>query len=333
MSYRGTLQKNDAVLAPVIGAEDTATRNDAIADVITRRARAVMARVLAPYKRSGFALTPQDADDIVASVSLRLVSKLRALSEAADEPIERFDDYVAALTFNTAYDFFRSRYPRRARLKNRLRYIVSRDPRLAVWGPSDLSVAGLAAWRGRRDRVDPGEILRRDASTAMLDAANQADAVVAILTFIGAPVRFEDLVRLAADLWSVVDLREATGGTLSVQPTQLAGAESREMLGMVWREILDLPMRQRAALLLNLREEEDGNAVALLVTSGVATLPEIAAALEMSVADLAQLWSRLPVDDLTIAERLGLTRQQVINLRKSARARLTRRMAAAGNAR
>ena len=36
---------------------------------------------------------------------------------------------------------------------------------------------------------------------------------------------------------------------------------------------------------------------------------------------------QMPLDDLTIAARLGVTRQQVINLRKSARARLTRRMA------
>jgi len=34
----------------------------------------------------------------------------------------------------------------------------------------------------------------------------------------------------------------------------------------------------------------------------------------------------LPLEDAAIAERLGLTRQQVINLRKSARARLARRM-------
>src|SRR5205814_5341170 len=104
---------------------------EAIADVVTRRARTVIARVLAPYKRSGFALSPQDVDDIASTVSLRLVGKLMALAETAGEPIESFDDYVATLTFNTAYDFFRRLYPKRARLKNRLRYIMSRDERLA----------------------------------------------------------------------------------------------------------------------------------------------------------------------------------------------------------
>jgi hypothetical protein len=40
---------------------------------------------------------------------------------------------------------------------------------------------------------------------------------------------------------------------------------------------------------------------------------------------LSALWDQLPLDDLSIAARLGVTRQQVINLRKAARARLARR--------
>ncbi len=58
----------------------------------------------------------------------------------------------------------------------------------------------------------------------------------------------------------------------------------------------------------------------------IATGEEIAAVLEIPAAELASLWPRLPLDDLTIAGRLDLTRRQVINLRKSARARLERRM-------
>src|SRR5438034_473557 len=328
MQLHGTFASNDAVLAPVIEAEDTATRNEAIADVITRRARGVILHVLGPYRRSGFALSPQDFDDIASTVSLRLVTKLRALTtEAPGEPIERFDDYVAGLTLNAAYDFFRRRYPKRARLKNRLRYIMKADRRLAMWGPSETNVAGLVAWRGRGNAVDPGEMLRRDATAAMLDSAHPADAVTAILASIGAPVRFDDLVRIAAELWSVVDLREASGGLPSTPATQLSDAESRQTLCAVWREIRELPVPQRCALLLNLREGQEGNAVALLVTAGIATLPEIAAALQMSVPELAEIWGRLPVDDRIIAERLGLTRQQVINLRKSARSRLERRLA------
>jgi hypothetical protein len=53
---------------------------------------------------------------------------------------------------------------------------------------------------------------------------------------------------------------------------------------------------------------------------------DIAGALEISRDRLAALWDQLPMDDLSLAATLNLTRQQVINLRKAARARLSRRL-------
>jgi hypothetical protein len=50
----------------------------------------------------------------------------------------------------------------------------------------------------------------------------------------------------------------------------------------------------------------------------------------MPVERLASLWNDLPIEDVEIAEHLGVTRQQVINLRKVARERLARRMKVAG---
>jgi hypothetical protein len=78
--------------------------------------------------------------------------------------------------------------------------------------------------------------------------------------------------------------------------------------------------------LLNLRTGTDLAAVTLLPLTGVAGIRQIAEALEIPAPEFAELWNRLPLDDLGIADRLGVTRQRVINLRKSARERLTRRM-------
>ncbi|HUR82071.1 MAG TPA: hypothetical protein VM733_15000, partial [Thermoanaerobaculia bacterium] len=83
---------------------------------------------------------------------------------------------------------------------------------------------------------------------------------------------------------------------------------------------------QRKALLLNLRGEDEPNVIALLILTGTAKFDDIAAAREMSGQELAELWNELPLDDLRIAAALGVTRQQVINLRKSARERLRRRL-------
>jgi hypothetical protein len=60
--------------------------------------------------------------------------------------------------------------------------------------------------------------------------------------------------------------------------------------------------------------------------TGTATIPEIAETLGFSREEFACIWNALPLEDLAIADRLGLTRQQVINLRKSARERLIRRL-------
>jgi RNA polymerase sigma factor (sigma-70 family) len=102
--------------------------------------------------------------------------------------------------------------------------------------------------------------------------------------------------------------------------------ERRDGLRELWYEIRQLPPRQAAALILNLRDAEGEGAIALLPLTGTATMREIAQTLEMPAAALAELWNRLPLDDATIARQLGVPRQQVINLRQSARKRLARRL-------
>ena len=94
-------------------------------------------------------------------------------------------------------------------------------------------------------------------------------------------------------------------------------------------EVLLLPTRHRQALLLSSRAP-DGAALWLAVDLGIASFAEVAGALEISPQALSELWNRLPLEDLEIATRLGLDRQQVINLRCTARERLVRREKAGG---
>jgi DNA-directed RNA polymerase specialized sigma24 family protein len=109
-------------------------------------------------------------------------------------------------------------------------------------------------------------------------------------------------------------------------PDAATALERRTDLALLWEEIRQLPSRQAAALILNLRDGQGRNAVALLPLTGIATMRDIARALDMPAERFAEIWNRLPLEDAVIAESLGITRQQVINLRKSARARLARRM-------
>ena len=99
-----------------------------------------------------------------------------------------------------------------------------------------------------------------------------------------------------------------------------------QYLARLWREIGGLSLRQRLALLLNLRESGQASALSLFVETGIADLRQIAEALEFQADTFTILWNQLPLDDNSIAKHMGITRQQVINLRKSARDRLVRRM-------
>jgi len=79
--------------------------------------------------------------------------------------------------------------------------------------------------------------------------------------------------------------------------------------------------RQLLGLLLSIRDSKSTT-----VLPHLGTVEEIAAIIGWEPAVLAAVWNDLPLEDDRIAAMLSLTRQQVINLRKSARARLTRRM-------
>jgi hypothetical protein len=145
-------------------------------------------------------------------------------------------------------------------------------------------------------------------------------------------------VDIVAALWGIKDHTEQSAprdaeadslAQLAQQNTDLAAEiDNRFFLKWLWEEICQLPVRQRMALLLNLKDDQGGGVAALLPITGIASLRQIASALEMLDEDFAHLWPRLPLDDASIAGLLSITRQQVINLRKCARERLARKMRA-----
>ena len=292
-----------------------------------------------------------EADDVHADVVVQLIARLRRLKEAPEEaPIERFAAYVASTAYRTCYSCLRRVYPERARLKSRIRYALASDARFAM----EADAVGIwrcalaaetvpaadpeAASRFARDPVafardaisqDPVDRTRRDA----------ASLIEPVLRRLGQPIDVDALVDALAAI-AGIDERPHTrvsiddpdhdidvvDGGASVAQTLM----DRQYLALLWDEVRDLPVRQRHAVLLNLRDEDGQGALPLLPLTGIASIREIAAVLEMPAEELARLWRELPLDDERIGQRLGATRQQVINLRKSARARLGRRMLKAG---
>jgi hypothetical protein len=296
----------------------------------------------------------QDEEDIGSEVALHLLARLRELRKSrAQSPIENFRGYVAATTYNVYYKYVRMKYPSRWRLKNRMRYLLNHGHGFAMWKEEHQElVCGLAVWgrsavrkdRGSEDH-SPGldEFVQSLAPGRNASQMNLEELIRSFLAWCGRPIRVDELVGIVAELQGIREPRRAEsqgeegeeGAGVSVcellpDPTAdiASTVEQRFYLARLWKEICELPQRQRVALLLNLRDAQAGDALILFALTGIASLRGIAEVIEMPVKELATLWSKLPLEDMAIATLLGTTRQQVINLRKSARERLVRRMAA-----
>ena len=269
--------------------------------------------------------------------SSNLLSRLRNMKSGPDaESIGAFSGYTAVAAYHACNEYLRRKYPNRHRLKTRLRYLLNTEKRFAIWEDRAAEwLCGLAEWQAKNRPPAAGDILSRwrdklaDLPRGRA-ALEPADLLNRIFTRLGAPVPFDELVGMVGQIWGVDDPpaapEQAAGELESSHLNPADQLEWKQWMSRLWGQIRELPQGQRAALLLNLKCGAESSAVALLPLTGVASIREIAGVLGMPAEEFASLWNQLPLDDLAIAARLGITRQQVINLRKSARERLTRRM-------
>jgi DNA-directed RNA polymerase specialized sigma24 family protein len=308
----------------------------AIDEVITRKIRFASSRAGDSH------LDYAQVEDIRGDALLQLVALLRRSKERPQEVvIGNLRAYVATVTTHACQRYFRRKYPQRHILKNRLRYLLTNQNGFGLWeAESGDLTAGYCVWSNMRAVSNleklgrlasqpsvfiPAELLAQDVRGDRL-----AHLLSSLFNYLGGPIAIDDLVRVVAGLLGLEDHEPSVEDSLALLPDSSAGAdvtlESREYLRRLWAEIEQLPVRQRIALLLNLRDGEGRGCIVLLPLTGIASMRQIADALEIPAAELAELWGRLPLDDAGIAARIQLTRQQVINLRYSARARLARRL-------
>ncbi|HEY7181280.1 MAG TPA: hypothetical protein VIC84_07670 [Blastocatellia bacterium] len=289
-----------------------------------------------------------EAADLAQEALAQWLAELRKLSALPDDrSIGDARGLAATIAYRVCYGWLRRQAPRRNSLRNRLQYTLTRQAGFAIWTDRrNLSIAGFTAWRNLseddwprsssdklRQLPDDEKFLARVwRPGAEGQVAKLNGLLAAIFDYAGGPVAFDDLVSVVAALLKVKDEPpastedEAGGVEIASDEDVACRVEKRIFLERLWQEVRELPRGQRAALLLNLREADGRGCLALFPATGVATLRQIADALELPAERFADLWAQLPLDDATIAGLLGLTRQQVINLRKSARERLARRL-------
>ena len=289
-------------------------------------------------------------EEIQNDIQLRLLKRLRALKQdPARKQIVNLRGYVATVTRNTCDDYLRHRYPLRRTLKDKVRHHLLSHSEFALWEDTEHNcLAGLSGWqsldRALRDELATtgGELQERlQMEWQMVDVQRLQlhHLLTTIFEVAHAPLDLDDLTGLVAGFWGIEDHPPEPLGTdryvslkrqVGVDTNLATVIEQRQLLQRLWGEICQLPRRQRVALLLNLKNPHGVNVITLIPATGVATFEQIAQALEIPAAEFEQLWVELPLDDLRLAAYLGATRQQVINLRKTARERLLKRMRALG---
>ncbi len=281
-------------------------------------------------------IRPEDLEDVCADAVSAIIVRLHRETDGGP-PIGDLTNYAATVASNTADRFFAARAPQRARLRNRIRYVLTTDARFTfVESEHGVWLCGLAgmAQSGEAASEETLDSFKTKLLNAKSSVTRLPDLICQILS--SAPARFElsDVTTLAAHALGITDRMEVVedhAESLTDHGVRFAhAAELKDRLTWLWREVSQLPLHQRIALLLNLGSgaANAGEAtMCALADLRIATFATLAATLEMTQEALAAIWNRVPLPDNEIAVLLQLERQQVINLRSSARQRLTRRMA------
>jgi hypothetical protein len=350
-------EEQDVLLRRFLNEEDPAIAQACLEGLLSEHVDPIVRDIIRYKLHStcsfGYGHEAQDEEDIRSEVVLQLISRLRDLRGShTHASIENFRGYVAATTYNAYSHYVRMKHPVRWRLKNRLRYLLNHRGDLAIWkGRQHEHLAGLAAWG--KDRIDHDaepqnqprnvdDFIHSLAPGHSVAELSLAELVQAVLAWQARPVLLDELVAIVAELRGIRDVQpihwyleeepESEDVNLcellpDLAPDIVTSLEQRSYVERLWIEICQLPQRQRVALLLNLRDSHARDALVLFSVIGIANLRQIAEVMEMPLEKIAAFWNMLPLEDSAIAELLGIRRQQVINLRKSARERLARRMA------
>ena len=340
-------QTPEVLLSSWLSESDSERARGMLEALVLRHAEPVIRRIvfykLASRGGSGSgAIQKADVEDVCGTALYNLVARLaRMKASGADTTVQNFTGYAATTAYNACHEFFRARKPAWLGLAMRIRYLSTHAPEFAVWETTDgQELCGFVCDRGLpplsertalneasgklRCSVDPSRLALKELVQAIFKAA-------------GAPLPFDELVDVAAEwsgtreaqMRSVDDGRPECAGHWEQLVEHRPGPDTqiidRRYIQHLWAEICQLPLEHRKSLLLNLNDSAGGD-IQLLAWLGVATVEQIANTLDMDPLKFAALWKELPLDDARIARELGISRQDVINRRSSARKRLARRM-------
>ena len=284
-------------------------------------------------RRSGLTLAEDDARaenldalDVYQDALVRVWERI-GHSASGSSDVADLRAFATAVANNLWSDYLRQKHPRRASLKNRLRYFLSHAPDYAVWeGPDDTLTCGRKVWSygARRATAARMDKLSEDLSWLPAHAsAVERYSVVdweqylsALFSRAGGPLPFDELVSLTA---RVLDVREdrmesidTAAGSERAFPeladpsrrTPDTDAELRGSMVRLWSAVKALRADYRCAYLLNIPGPgKTRGDIEVFVDLGVARVGEIGATLALSDNQYALAWEAL---NLSSADRADI---------------------------
>src|SRR5262245_18823700 len=153
--------ENDPLLQTYLDAPHADGAESALSHLVERHVRPLLGSIVRQKASATSAASRHDVEELLAEGVAHLLARLMDLRSGANpEPILSLSGYVAVVAYNAWHRFLRARFPVRARLKNRLRYIASHHPQLALWNAGATAICGLRKWQGRTTAPAASERLR-----------------------------------------------------------------------------------------------------------------------------------------------------------------------------
>lgn len=276
-------------------------------------------------RKSGLSLADEDtradnldALDVYQDALVRVWERVGGAAAGAAD-VADLKAYATTVAHNLWSDYLRQRYPRRASLKNRLRYFLSHVPDYALWEAPDQGLhCGRSAWRYGTAVADPARIQRLGADPSWVPSRSKAmerfsaddwsSFAAALFNRIGAPIPFDDLVSVAVQVLEVKETRHA-----SIEAEEGEGAEAAQLedrvvrepetdvelrasIRRLWSAVKALRSDYRCAYLLNIPGPGKSRGdIEIFVELGVARITEIGAALALNDTQYAIAWELLPL--------------------------------------
>jgi RNA polymerase sigma factor (sigma-70 family) len=332
----------DQLLLPYLHATDDTERQLRIDDLLLIHAAPVVRHTI--RRRLGFyvdhrGINPnnQNAEDLYQEIMAKIVQALHDLrNRSATTDIQNLKQYVSRIASNACNDVLRTKSPARARLKNNLRFLLTHHRDFAVWKTETETLAGFTVWRNtskslsaQKQLFDLDQILAKFRSTRLrgedVKQVPLTRLVAELFNWIGSPIELDELVNVVATL---LDIKDQPVASIDDQMLDHADArvadstlsansrlEAQALLRHLWQTLKELSTEQRDVFCLGFEDQSGRDLFTVLLESEVVTFQALAHELGRSTKVIIELWSKMPMDDETIAIELGTTRAQVYKWR------------------